>query len=402
MEVLAVAKIRTRKGNDKLFLDFRYMKRRCREQTALTDTPANRRKLQTLADRITAEIFLDQFDYAQYFPNSPRVQEFERLKRQRSLTIASARSDGAQITFDEFANTWFMEMKVAWRESYRRNVETLLFGRIMDHFGKLRLSEVTRSDLMSFRAKLASTRKKNGEALSPEHINRHLKIVRMVLNEAADRFQFVSPATSLKLLKVPKTDIDPFTLDEINAMVRAVRSDYRDYLITRFLTGMRPAEIDGLRWRYVDLDNRLISVRETLVRGRPNYTKTDSSQRDIEMSEIVYQALVRQKAHTGELDHVFCTSAGTPLCQRNFSRRVWYPLLRYLGIRLRNPYQSRHTAATLWLAAGENPEWIARQLGHSSTEMLFRVYSRYVPNLTRRDGSAMENLINRKITLQGA
>ena len=53
----------------------------------------------------------------------------------------------------------------------------------------------------------------------------------------------------------------------------------------------------------------------------------------------------------------------------------------------------RHTAATLWLASGEAPEWIARQLGHASTEMLFRVYSRFVPNLTRRDGSAFDRLL---------
>ena len=57
------------------------------------------------------------------------------------------------------------------------------------------------------------------------------------------------------------------------------------------------------------------------------------------------------------------------------------------------PYQMRHTAATLWLAAGENPEWIARQLGHTTTEMLFRVYSRYVPNLTRNDGTAFERML---------
>jgi len=36
---------------------------------------------------------------------------------------------------------------------------------------------------------------------------------------------------------------------------------------------------------------------------------------------------------------------------------------------------------------------IARQLGHSTTEMLFRVYSRFVPNLTRRDGAAFEALM---------
>jgi integrase len=56
-------------------------------------------------------------------------------------------------------------------------------------------------------------------------------------------------------------------------------------------------------------------------------------------------------------------------------------------------YQTRHTAATLWLASGEAPEWIAKQMGHTSTEMLFKVYSRYVPNLTRQDGSAFERLL---------
>jgi integrase len=36
-------------------------------------------------------------------------------------------------------------------------------------------------------------------------------------------------------------------------------------------------------------------------------------------------------------------------------------------------------------------------MGHSTTEMLFRIYSRYVPNLTRQDGSAFESLLNRTL-----
>jgi len=31
-------------------------------------------------------------------------------------------------------------------------------------------------------------------------------------------------------------------------------------------------------------------------------------------------------------------------------------------------------------------------MGHANTEMLFRVYSRFVPNLTRQDGSLANNL----------
>lgn len=96
-------------------------------------------------------------------------------------------------------------------------------------------------------------------------------------------------------------------------------------------------------------------------------------------------------------DWVFHSPRGNPIDAVNFTNRVWYPLLRYLGLKLRPPYQMRHTAATLMLASGENPEWVAAILGHSTTEMLFRVYSRYVPNLTRNDGLAFAGLLNSKI-----
>jgi len=32
-------------------------------------------------------------------------------------------------------------------------------------------------------------------------------------------------------------------------------------------------------------------------------------------------------------------------------------------------------------------------MGHTSTQMLFSTYSRFVPNVTRMDGSAMERLL---------
>ena len=114
----------------------------------------------------------------------------------------------------------------------------------------------------------------------------------------------------------------------------------------------------------------------------------------IAMSQIVYEALKKQEAVSkNNSAYVFCNNTGGPLDNKNISARVWYPLLRHLNLEKRRPYQTRHTAATLWLAAGESPEWIANQMVHSTTEMLFRVYSRYVPNLTRQDGSAFERLL---------
>jgi len=58
--------IRVREGGGNLFFDFRYKGKRCREQTLLPDTPANRKKLEMLMDRIEREIKANIFNYAYY------------------------------------------------------------------------------------------------------------------------------------------------------------------------------------------------------------------------------------------------------------------------------------------------------------------------------------------------
>jgi integrase len=70
--------------------------------------------------------------------------------------------------------------------------------------------------------------------------------------EAADRHDFSSLINGIKPLKVRKTDIKPFSLQEVNQIISNVRFDYKSYYTVRFFTGMRTAEIDGLQWKYVD------------------------------------------------------------------------------------------------------------------------------------------------------
>lgn len=57
-----MASIRVREQTGKLFFDFRYRNKRCREQTALDDTPTNRRKLEGILKKIEAEITLGTFE----------------------------------------------------------------------------------------------------------------------------------------------------------------------------------------------------------------------------------------------------------------------------------------------------------------------------------------------------
>jgi Domain of unknown function (DUF3596). len=59
-----MAKVRARPESGMLYLDFFYRGVRCREQTALPDTAENRRRVQTLMNRISKEIKQGLFDYA--------------------------------------------------------------------------------------------------------------------------------------------------------------------------------------------------------------------------------------------------------------------------------------------------------------------------------------------------
>jgi len=337
-------------------------------------------------DHIEAEITLGTFKYANYFPDSPRAEQF---KGHASRTT----SNEATPLFKEFADSWFNEMRIQWRKTHITGVTTSLNKYILPWFGEKEISRITKADILEFRASLAKVKNKKGNGLTPSRINHIITPLRMILNEAANRFEFSSPYNGIKSLKVPKTDVEPFTLEEVKLIIDNVRADFRNYYIVRFFTGMRTGEIDGLQWQYVDFDRRHILVRQALVENELVYTKNDGSFRTIDMSEVVYDALKNQFDATGEFDFVFCNTQSGLLRHNNVTKRVWRPLLRHLGLRVRRPYQTRHTAATLWLAAGESPEWIARQMGHTTTEMLFRVYSRYVPNLTRQDGSAFERLL---------
>lgn len=385
--------VRIRKVSEKLFFDFRFQGVRCREYTLLDDNKTNRRKMQQVMDRINAEIKLGTFIYRHYFPDSPNASKFDEDRNKERYDQFSDQTP----SFEEFASSWFDENIVRWKRSYVENVEHIISHHLNGAFGNKKVSYITKADILQFRASLAKVKNGTKVGLSADRINHIMTIARMILTDAADRFDFNNPYQNIKALKVKKADVEPFSLDDVNLILSQCDEDFRDYYLIRFFTGMRTGEVDGLKWKYVDFNNRLILIRETIVNGREETGKTIESAREIQMSSPVYDAFLRQKEKTAKGVFVFVNAKGNPFDHRNVTKRVWYPLLEKCGLTKRVPYQTRHTAATLWLAAGESPEWIARQMGHTSTKMLFQVYSRYVPNLTRQDGSAFENLLNSRL-----
>ena len=350
--------IRTRKESGCLFIDFRYRNERCRELTALPDTSANRKRLEKILEKIEIDIATGNFDYRRYFPASRNAAKFEQAPMADAVSALGAVLAGVDVPirnaanadqyrvqsplFKDFAETWYAEKEIEWRRSHKRRIRDDLTKILIPRFGEQAVGQITKADILAFRAQLAKVpARKKTTPLSSSRINRIINPMRQILNEAADRFDFRTPFQNIKQLKVKKSDVDPFTLEEVKAIIANVRADFRNYFTVRFLTGLRTGEVHGLQWKYVDFERRLILVRETFVLGEDEDTKTDASQRDIQMSQAVFDALKEQSKATGNQKYVFCNRNGEPLDNKNFISRVWNPLLRYLGLKVRRPYQCR-------------------------------------------------------------
>jgi integrase len=313
-------------------------------------------------------------------------------------TAAAAAAPGHEGSFAHAATSWFDAFSITWKASTIESVQSILRAHVLPVFGPRPLRSITRVDLLAFRARLIreNAGRRGATSMSPARANRIMAVVRQVLAEDALEYGSRSVGAEVFPLRERRSAIEPFTWAEVERIVAAAPGHLQEYVRVRCLTGMRSGEINGLRWDQVNGDRAVLSVTRARVRGREVLPKNEFSERELPLTQSLLAALARQARRTGSKGaYVFTSRRGQPISTSNFANRDWPAILAKAGVAMRRPYQTRHTAATLMLASGENPAWIARVLGHADCQMLWQTYARFIPNLTRADGSAFEGLVSR-------
>jgi len=88
-----------------------------------------------------------------------------------------------------------------------------------------------------------------------------------------------------------------------------------------------------------------------------------------------------KQAHIGKSDEIVFHDSRTHQPWKNgqaIRKAVWIPALKKAGLKCRNPYQTRHTFASTLLSRGENPLWVAQQMGHKDWGQIRKVYGRWI------------------------
>ena len=121
------------------------------------------------------------------------------------------------------------------------------------------------------------------------------------------------------------------------------------------LSGLRRGELFALRWRDIDEQARLLTVREAVYDGVFSTPKTEAGARRIPLSDTALTLIAEWKAHVEDAKPdalVFSTSAGTTILPNNVVRRYIFPACKKLGLPLstwltfRRTYSSSSAAAS--------------------------------------------------------
>ncbi len=328
----------------------------------LAPTPANIRAAERLSGQVRRAIELGSFDPKDYFPED------------------EAKAAASEDTFKTVSDGWH-KMLTGAASTKKLHLSALRFWNAA--LGDKPIGSIKHSDIQRALSE-AQEREVGGKTL-----NNYLTPLRAVFALAlADRLipEGTDPSARIKSVSHQPPVPDPLDKDEMEAVLHHLATRYdpqvANYFEFAFCTGLRTSESIALKWSKVDWRKGTILVDTAQVLGQEKDTKTHRA-RHVDLNDRALAALQRQKVHTfmkGAEAHVFNnpTSGRGWEDERTQWRLYWVPALKALGIRYRTAYQTRHTFATIGLMGGANPAYLAQQLGHANTGMLFKHYAKWL------------------------
>jgi len=172
-------------------------------------------------------------------------------------------------------------------------------------------------------------------------------------------------------------------------------------IIIMLKSGIRRGELLGLRWKDVDITNKIMHIRQSVKETRGALEvgppKTRMSARDIPFDDELVQVLnsipkevIRYKgrnkeriAYTVKNDYVIADIKGGAMYPSHWQQRIYAPFMESLKDNIEeadtevpalNAHELRHTYGTLLYKSGTDIYTIQKLMGHASIEITTRIY----------------------------
>ena len=378
-----------RQINGKVYVDFIYLGERVRESSELPWNDKNARDVRRQLDKIIVEIDSGSFKFAEVFPKSKKADYFS----EKELHLFGGNKTADQVLFKEYASRWYDLLKDSGRVEERTlwGYKGQINGYLISYFGKMTFEDLNKSTFDKF-ISWAKKQKFRKRTISNKTVNKIFVPLKMICRDASIEYRWGStynPFFGFKRLPEddPYEKLFPFTLDEQNKIIQNLPDHWKPYFDTAFKIGLRQGEQLAIRPADIDWTKDMLRIKRAITRNENGKimvgrTKNKYSRRTIKLIPVMRDALKNQKNIYDRFkgEYFFCSPTGNMIDTSNLRRDVWNPVFEKTGLEYREMKQTRHSFATNALSCGENPLWIARVLGHRDTDMVIRVYGKYIEN----------------------
>jgi integrase len=302
-----------------------------------------------------------------HFPDSRRASTLGKLSNK---------------TVGEALEEYLHNTRRKYEASTLRGYKSAIYHHLIPTFGNTLIRKLTTNNIKDWMGSLQ---------ISGKRINNVLIPLRIVLSDAyLDGLIDSNPADRVKNVPHRYDEPNPFKPDEMRLILENCDPQTRNLFQFAFWSGLRTSELIALEWGNIDFVKGVIRVCRASVKRIIKQPKTHAGNREVLILPFAREALERQKAFTLSLGgRVFHNpKTNQPWDTDNQIRGTgWLPAIMAAGVTYRNPYQTRHTYASMLLSAGENPMWVAQQMGHEDWGMIRKRYGRWIPEVDMTAGS---------------
>jgi integrase len=182
---------------------------------------------------------------------------------------------------------------------------------------------------------------------------------------------------------IPKKAIEPFTRDEVKAIISGFKNSekythYTDFVTFLFGTGCRLGEVVALTWADIKPNYSAVFIGKSTTGKFQNPTTKTGKARNVLLSQSIATMLKARSLaiNPKDTDLIFLEKDRGSIDNRVFLNR-WKKVLASAGVKYRKPYSTRHTAISHALENGANPIDVAGQCGHD-VGTLFEFYAHVI------------------------
>lgn len=198
---------------------------------------------------------------------------------------------------------------------------------------------------------------------SPADVNAKLSFLRAVVNAACREYRWIEVAPLYRFLPHNGERRRWLTPTELNRLLQALPQPYSSMAEFSVATGLRQANVLGLRWEDLDLVNRTATFKDKVMKNGEPFS--------IPLNQTAMAVLRRQMGKHQEL--VFQRSDGKRV--NGVPSKTWAKAIAKAGIENFHWHDLRHTWASLLRQSGKVDLSLLQELGGWKSEKMVQRYA---------------------------